>query len=111
MNFWIINVFHILVKTCVNDDSTGDIDGNTCSGYYDVAPVEECGCCDTDSFTASVQCCACGGGNITGVVALHCTIIKGEHKKPSFFKYREVHKVLKKGLKHWNIKKIRALLL
>ena len=31
-------------------------------------------------------------------------------KESSFFKYRAVHRVLKNGLKHWNIKKIISLL-
>ena len=30
-------------------------------------------------------------------------------KKPSIFKYQAVHKVLKKGLKHWKLRKIRPL--
>jgi len=45
-------------STCVNDDSVGDIDGDTCSGYYDSWP-EDCGYYDTDSFVASEMCCAC----------------------------------------------------
>ena len=57
------NQFHILA--CVNDDSTENINGYTCSDYSN---VKACGKYDTDNFTASVQCCACGGGNVTGVV-------------------------------------------
>jgi len=48
-------------KACVNDDSTGDFHDDTCSEHYDHKP-QSCGCCDTDTFHASVQCCACGGG-------------------------------------------------
>ena len=43
---------------CNNDDSTGDKGGYTCSSFYDLHP-NACGDWDTDSFTASVQCCAC----------------------------------------------------
>ena len=54
----------ILVQyaNCVNDGSTGDEDGFTCSGYYDLNPGE-CGQYDTENFTASVQCCGCQVGN------------------------------------------------
>ena len=45
----------------------------------------------------------------TIVVLVSPVVLKGEQKKPSFFKYRAVHKVLKKGLKHWKIRKIRPL--
>ena len=45
---------------CVNDDSTSDVDGDTCSSYYDNNP-SDCGGWDDSDFTASVQCCACGG--------------------------------------------------
>ena len=47
------NNLSCLAKTCVNDDSTTDEDGDTCSDYYDDYP-EECGNYDTDNFTASV---------------------------------------------------------
>ncbi len=46
---------------CVDDDSTEDLYGYTCSSRYDSSP-SDCGCCDDDDFTASEQCCACGGG-------------------------------------------------
>jgi len=47
---------------CVNDDSTTSEDGvSTCSSYYDAHPWN-CGRYDDADFTASVQCCACGGG-------------------------------------------------
>ena len=48
---------------CVNDDSTGDRTGDTCSAFYDNYP-SACGNWDTEdgSFIADVQCCACGGG-------------------------------------------------
>ena len=47
---------------CRNDDSIGDVDGDTCSGYYDSYP-EECGGYDTEDFIASRECCVCGGGS------------------------------------------------
>jgi len=46
--------------TCANDDSTADMYGSTCSSVYDSNP-SACGCCDDEDFTASLQCCACGG--------------------------------------------------
>ena len=46
---------------CVNDDSTSDEDGDTCTGFYDSHGDRVCGCCDDDDFTASVQCCVCRG--------------------------------------------------
>ena len=47
---------------CVNDDSTMNSLGDTCSNSrYDEFP-EKCGDFDTAPFTASVQCCSCGGG-------------------------------------------------
>ena len=47
---------------CVNDDSTTSQDGHsTCSSWYDANP-QGCGHYDDRDFTASVQCCACGGG-------------------------------------------------
>merc|ERR1719187_1868372 len=52
---------HHMAGSCFNDDTTGDRDGDTCSSYYDDNP-HNCGCCDTNTFTASVQCCTCGGG-------------------------------------------------
>merc|ERR1719290_765345 len=53
---------HHMAGSCFNDDTTGDSDGDTCSSWYDDNP-HNCGCCDTNSFTASVQCCTCGGGH------------------------------------------------
>ena len=49
---------------CVNDDSTTDRVGDTCSDWYDSKP-EDCGDDDDEDFTASEQCCACGGGEGT----------------------------------------------
>ena len=46
---------------CVNDDSTTDPYGYTCSSWYDNYPGS-CGSYDDADFTASAQCCACGGG-------------------------------------------------
>lgn len=48
---------------CINDDSAGDTDGDTCSGYYDANP-SSCGSYDTEEFIAAEMCCVCGGGNI-----------------------------------------------
>jgi mannose-6-phosphate isomerase-like protein (cupin superfamily) len=45
---------------CVNDDSTTDRYGATCSPLYEYAP-SACGYRDDEDFTASLQCCACGG--------------------------------------------------
>ena len=53
---------------CVDDDSTNDLYGYTCSSRYDSSP-SDCGCCDDDDFTASEQCCACGGGLPGGTFA------------------------------------------
>ena len=65
----LINVFHILAITCVNDDSTEDRNGDTCSSVYKVSVFRNiCGLYDTANFTSSVQCCACEGGNVTGGV-------------------------------------------
>ena len=51
---------------CVNDDSTTDSYGDTCSSFYDIrAWPEDCGDYDDEDFTASEQCCACGGGEGT----------------------------------------------
>ena len=63
-----------LLGDCVNDDSVGDSDGDTCSGFYDANPWG-CGNYDTESFIASEMCCACGGGNnsTTNPPVLGCT--------------------------------------
>jgi len=53
---------------CVNDDSTTDGYGDTCSSWYDSNwehPRWPCGCCDDEDFISSLQCCACGGGEGT----------------------------------------------
>ena len=42
---------------CATTDSAFD----TCSASYDINP-EDCGGFDDEDFTASEQCCACGGG-------------------------------------------------
>jgi hypothetical protein len=55
---------------CENDDSTTDANGYTCSSRDDVDPhCDWAGDFDDNDFTASEQCCACGGGIafITGV--------------------------------------------
>lgn len=46
---------------CVNDDSTGDMDGDTCSSWYD-ENHENCGEYDDEDFDSSTQCCGCVGG-------------------------------------------------
>ena len=46
---------------CVNDDSTGDSGGDTCSMYYD-GNYAGCGNYDTYDFSSWDQCCECGGG-------------------------------------------------
>ena len=50
-----------VTSKCMNDDRTTSQDGtSTCSSWYDNNPAD-CGHYDTASFTAAVQCCACGG--------------------------------------------------
>lgn len=48
---------------CVNDDSSHDSYGDTCSEWYDDSP-SGCGLYDDSDFISSDQCCACGGGTI-----------------------------------------------
>jgi hypothetical protein len=54
-------------RDCVNDDSTSDGYGDTCSSWYDSNESEgSYGCSggyNDDDFDASDQCCACGGGD------------------------------------------------
>jgi hypothetical protein len=54
---------------CINDDSTTDNGGDTCSDWY--TSSSGCGSYDDIDFTASTQCCECGGGtnDVIGVVA------------------------------------------
>ena len=48
--------------TCASDDSTTDSWGETCSSWYDNPNYPpSCGNYDDEDFTASQQCCACGG--------------------------------------------------
>ena len=49
--------------TCASDDSTTDRYGYTCSSLYDSNPLycQYSTHLDDDDFTASLQCCACGG--------------------------------------------------
>jgi hypothetical protein len=49
-------------EVCESDVSVADIDGDTCSSYYDLNP-EGCGGYDTEDFIAARECCACGGGS------------------------------------------------
>jgi hypothetical protein len=53
---------------CVNDDSTSDSYGDTCSEWYDRYP-DDCGSYEDEDFTASERCCACGGGLYGGTLA------------------------------------------
>jgi len=47
---------------CVDDLTTTDARGGDCSTYYsDDDFFSYCGYFDDDDFTASLQCCACGG--------------------------------------------------
>ena len=55
------------LDTCVNDDSTSDSFGDTCSSYYDYIATG-CGGYDDEEFTAGVQCCACGGSKRCDIV-------------------------------------------
>ena len=60
-------------RDCVNDDSTGDSYGDTCSSWYDsYESPGSYGCSggyNDDDFDAAVQCCACGGGSTDGRTA------------------------------------------
>ena len=56
---------------CVNDDSTTDSDGGTCSTRYDSNPGD-CGSADDEDFTASEQCCACAASD-DNCVNRYCT--------------------------------------
>lgn len=47
---------------CVNDDSTVDLSGDTCSSMYDSYKQDFCGQFDTYEFSSYIQCCGCGGG-------------------------------------------------
>ncbi|MDC0145617.1 hypothetical protein OAI93_03390, partial [bacterium] len=57
-------------RDCVNDDSTSDGYGDTCSSWYDDYEYEGSGGCsgsyDDDDFNAAEQCCVCGGGSDDG---------------------------------------------
>jgi len=52
---------------CADDLTTTDINGNDCS-FYSLYPFT-CGLFDDADFTASEQCCACGGGLPSGGTA------------------------------------------
>jgi len=49
-------------EVCENDESVADVDGDTCSSYYDSNP-DGCGNYDTEDFIAARDCCICGGGS------------------------------------------------
>ena len=46
---------------CVNDDSTADSAGDTCTDWYDDHPEDCRGQYDDEDFYATDQCCACEG--------------------------------------------------
>ena len=60
---------------CVNDDSTTDSYGDTCSAWYDSNPGD-CGSYDDEDFIAIERCCACGGG-----LGMHCQQVPGATAK------------------------------
>lgn len=60
-----VNTAEPTASGCVNDDSVGDMYGDTCTMWYDTYP-SGCGSYDSADFTASSSCCACGGGNYDG---------------------------------------------
>ena len=49
-------------EVCENDESVSDVDGDTCSSYYESNP-HSCGNYDTEEFIAARECCVCGGGS------------------------------------------------
>jgi hypothetical protein len=57
-------------EECVNDDSSSDSYGDTCSSWYDTYESPGSSGCngayDDDDFDAAAQCCACGGGSTGG---------------------------------------------
>ena len=57
-----------LTASCVNDDSTSDAYGYT-------RRQRACGSYDDEDFTASKQCCACGGGLYGGSFGTDCSIL------------------------------------
>ena len=57
MLLFALSALIVAADDCVNDDSTTDSEGNTCSGFYDYFP-DQCGEYDDDDFKKE-QCCAC----------------------------------------------------
>ena len=57
-------------RDCVNDDSTSDSWGDTCSSWYDDYESPGSYACEggynDDDFNAAEQCCVCGGGTDDG---------------------------------------------
>ena len=57
-------------RDCVNDDSTSDGYGDTCSSWYDANDYPGSYGCEgsynDDDFDAAAQCCVCGGGTDDG---------------------------------------------
>lgn len=58
----IMGYVHTWDASCVNDDSSEDSYGDTCSEYYNDYP-SGCGVYEDSDFNSTTQCCACGGGN------------------------------------------------
>jgi hypothetical protein len=53
---------------CFNNNFVSDVNGDTCSSYYDYFP-DGCGNYDNEGFIAADSCCACGGGGNKGGTA------------------------------------------
>ena len=53
---------HMEQETRHSDDSIGDVDGNTCTNYYDIN-LEPSGGFHTNEFIATRECCIFGGGS------------------------------------------------
>ena len=62
MLLFALSALNVAADDCVNNDSTSDSYGDTCSSYYDSNPGA-CGSADDDDFTASEQCCACAAND------------------------------------------------
>ena len=66
------------LDTCVNDDSTSDDFGDTCSGWYD--NNDNCsGDYDDSDFSSNVQCCKCGGSKRCDIVVSGTSYQSGRH--------------------------------
>ena len=66
------------LDTCVNDDSTIDTFGDTCSSWYDNS--DNCsGDYDDSDFSSNVQCCKCGGSKRCDIVVSGTSHQSGKH--------------------------------